>query len=226
MADQGYFRQLAELAASAPPSVDPAAVEKAQRRMERQRREERLADNALFAGPAITPDDKLAILRGTLNRKVHSLNVVMSWRERFRGIRPGVHVPIVALLGPRGRGKTVAGAWLIAEEGGHYVSALDLCKRLLSGHWKDSSWSDQVLRSRVVVLDDVGTEPEKDRNDAMAAMFEFVNRRQALARGLTLITANLTRADFDERYGERTVDRIMHVGVFVEAKGEDLRRKA
>jgi hypothetical protein len=194
--------------------------------MERQRREERLAPTAFFAGPAVTPEDRAALIRGTLRRSVHSLGLVMSWHERFHGRRPGAHVPIVVLLGPTGRGKTVAGAWLIAEEGGKYVSALELAKRLCTMHWRDANWSAEVLSARVVVLDDVGTEPESDRDAAIAAMFEFVNKRQALAKAFTLITANLTRAEFDARYGERTVARIMHSGRFVEAKGQDLRRKA
>jgi DNA replication protein DnaC len=221
VADQDFFAVLAELASEKAPTAEEAA--RANRERARHQRDERMTDRAQFQAPAVTAADREAIVAGNLRLQTHSLATVQAWLDRYQGRRPGAHVPMVVLYGPKGVGKTVAGSWLIAEEGGLYVSALQLCKRLISGHWRDTDWAIEVLGSRAVVLDDVGTEPRGE--DAVAALYEFVNRRQALGRGLTLITTNLTRAEFAERYGERTVDKIMHSGRFVEAKGNDLRSK-
>lgn len=190
---------------------------------ERHVREQRLKDRSPFMGPAITPEDHVAIVRDELDYSNDALEKVSAWRDRFHGLREGRHVPITVMMGIKGLGKTVAGAWLIAQEGGVYVSALELSKRLISGHWKDIEWSSEVVRNRVVVLDDVGT--VQDDKSEVTALYEFVNRRQSLERGLTLITTNLGKEAFAERFGERTMVKLMHVAVLAEITGSDLRRK-
>jgi hypothetical protein len=153
----------------------------------------------------------------------HAMRLVRAWHQLFADRDANECPRVLTLVGPTGRGKTMAGAWLIAIEGGVYVSALELRKRLLSGHWRDIEWADRILRSRIVVLDDVGT--ETGDSDALAATFELVNQRMGSDGALTLITCNLTGEEFAKRYGERTVRRIEHDGRIVEVKGEDLRRK-
>lgn len=186
----------------------------------RHRRVERVQN----AGVPLPPEDLRCLAAGEL-QVTHSLRVVRAWHEVFTGARKAERCPrITALLGGTGCGKTMAGAWLVAEEGGVYVSALELRKRLVSGHWRDTEWAERVLRSRIVVLDDVGT--ESGDAEASAAVFELVNKRVGQEGGLTLITGNLSVAEFVERYGERTARRIEHAGVFIEAKGADLRRHA
>lgn len=220
------FLELAEEAAKTAPTREELAEHDAAAMADT--RSDRLDPEREFsAGAAILPADREAIVRGTL-AKTHALRVVEAWRGLYRGgderslATRREFVPFLTLYGPTGLGKTVAGAWLLAYEGGLYVSVEELRRRLTSGHWRDASWADQVLRARVVVLDDVGTED----GDARAAMFELVNRRQGLARAMTLITSNLVcRDDFVQRYDERVVRRLEHAGRMVECKGTDMRRR-
>lgn len=220
------FRELAESAAASAPTREQAeAAARADAAGELARlREERLDPAREFsAGAVILPADRAAIVRGTL-RETHALRMVRAWHALYReAIGPGPRrawPAFLTLYGPRGRGKTLAGAWLLATEGGLYVSADELVRRASSTHWRDTEWVARVLAARVVVLDDVGTEGA----DARAPMFDFVNRRQGLARALTLITSNLAgRADFVGRYDDRVVERLEHAGRMVAVQGDDLR---
>lgn len=220
------FHELAEAAAKSAPSREDAEAA-SRHELSRQRADRLDPEHEFSAGAAILSSDREAIVRGTLTT-THALRVVQAWHGLYAGAGDSLaarpeFVPFLTLYGPTGRGKTVAAAWLLATEGGLYVSVAELCKRVTSSHWRDTPWADRVLRSRVVVLDDVGTE----QDDGRAAMFEFVNRRQGLTRAMTLITSNLTgREDFLQRYEERTVRRLEHVGRLVLCKGPDLRRKA
>jgi DNA replication protein DnaC len=129
------------------------------------------------------------------------------------------------LVGPTGRGKTVAGGWLIAHIGGAYVCAEDACKLFRApAHSRAAATWEQLMLKRVLVLDDLGTEREAE--DGVAMLNNVVNRRQGLSTGWTLMTANLTKAEYLARYDERAIRRIEHQGAIVVVKGEDLRRKA
>jgi hypothetical protein len=176
------------------------------------------------AGSPLCHADTQALVHDKLT-PTHAMRIVRAWHEGFRDPEKASSCArIVAMLGALGRGKTMAGLWLIAAEGGVYVTANDLRTRLLSGQWRDADWSERVLRSRVVVLDDVGIEPGDDAGSS--AMFELVNRRAGCTGGLTLITSNLTQSEFSQRYGDRVVDRVQYCGHFVEAKGANLRRQS
>jgi len=222
------IKELALEAARAAPTRAEAATREAEQnaRVARAAREERLPIDQEFAvATAITAEMRAAIISGRIPEHTHAMRVVHGWREAFYGRRETTFAPYLTLYGPKGRGKTSAAAWLIANEvGGLYVSAEDFRLRFANrGRDKDNNaWIDRVLRARVVVLDDVGTED----GDPRASMFEFVNRRQGLHRAFTLMTSNLlSRDEFVARYDWRVVDRLEHVGKMVLCKGEDLRSK-
>jgi DNA replication protein DnaC len=192
-------------------------------------RAERLESSG--AREAITVDDFDRIVRGDQHLlPTAALHTVRAWHDQFHGRRAGRFKPYMVLYGMTGRGKTVAGCWLIAEEGGVYVTAPEARQVLTSGHWGDVARRDKVLRSRVLLLDDLGT--EEDDHKAQEALFTFATKRQGLRNALSLLTANLAlqwpqepRKGLMTRYDERTIARLQHVGRFVEVVGEDLRSK-
>lgn len=173
---------------------------------------------------AILPEDKRRVLHGGL-LPTHALHVVRAWHERFKGQRRGEHLPILALLGKTGRGKTVAGAWLLTEEGGLYTTAPELIMRMQAAprDARDRDWCQAALAARVLIVDDLGTEDLDDA--ARSALYRVVNQRQSCEQGFCLLTGNLAIPEFRARYGERTARRIDHAGRFVETLGDDLRRK-
>lgn len=228
---KGIFQAIANEAKDHAP--DAAVVEAEENAgVKAEVRAQRLTESGVRE--AITPEDYDRIVRGAGLFPTHAFKTVEAWHQTFHKKRAGRHVPIVVMYSLTGRGKTVSGAWLIAEEGGCYVTAPEARSVLTSGHWNDARRKDKILRSRVTVFDDLGT--EKNDEDAQTALFLFANQRQGLDSGLSLITANLAlRVMVDgrvvpekgllTRYDERTVNRLQHVGRFVEATGADLRRK-
>lgn len=224
------FARIAEDAQKIAPSrEDVERVE--QLTVHAAKRTERLEESGV--GDVITPEDFDRIVKGApVMLPTMAFRTVQAWHECFSGQREGVHVPITVLYGMTGRGKTLAGAWLVAQEGGVYVTAPEL-RSLFSSPVRNENRINQILRARVALLDDLGTE----ENDAKAqgALWEFVNKRQGLRSAMTLITANLAlypipskvpeERAFVSRYDERIKRRIEHIGRFVEATGDDLRRR-
>lgn len=199
-----------------------ADVQRSQELLDREAREQRLMDDRCGIRGAITAEDRAAIVSDQGLRNTHALRAVQRWFN----VRSGsVQRPLgaLALVGNTGRGKTLAGAWLIARLGGQYVTAESLRRAFVSTHWRDRGVLDELCNQRCLMVDDAGT--ELDAITAQAAMFEVVNRRMGNPRAWTLITANLTAGEFRERYGERTTRRIEHQGAIIEVEGEDLRRR-
>lgn len=202
---------VADLAARGPTADElaPALAE-----VERQARIDRLKDSGI--AEVITPADVAAVAADALD-ETHALRAVRRWVNARSGSATSPYA-FLGLLGATGRGKTVAGAWLVARLGGAYVTA-EALRRAYTGHWRDRQKFERLTSTRVVVLDDVGTEAEEE--SARACMFELINLR---SRGWTLLTSNLSREEFDERYDDRTLGRIEGNGALVQVKGTDLRR--
>jgi DNA replication protein DnaC len=192
--------------------------EKRRLREKRAVRSERFSTSGL-QGP-VPADVVEALISGEKLERTRALEAVVHWkRVRGKVSRP---FSVMVLVGETGVGKTVAGAWLVLELGGMYVSAEELRKRATSKQREDRAWFERVLGAKVLVIDDAGT--ERDLDDARVAMFEVVNTRQGLHRGWTLITGNLAHADFRARYGKRTCRRVEDQGVFIEVEDVDRRR--
>ncbi len=182
--------------------------------------------------PAVLPEDIESIIDGDL-----APTPALEWVQRLRryqlrrrekakagGDAPfGRPLNMLALCGDTGRGKTLAAAWLLAEEGGYYATADELRRKVTSPGWKDRDWFDGFCAGGCVIVDDIGT--EMDPAGANLALFEVVNRRASLAGAYTLLTTNLTEAEFRARYDLRTVRRIEHAGAIVTVGGNDLRRR-
>jgi DNA replication protein DnaC len=195
-----------------------ATREEVDRDVARNARQERLDR----VRPPVTSDDARAIVDCRL-QVTPALRAAQSFlRDAFgEGSGAGDRRRFIVLLGEPGRGKTVAGAWALAEYGGYYVSAPELRRLSTSKMWQDQDRFESLKRAKLVVLDDIGAEIVDGSNEE--AVFDLVNARQ-VDRAVTIITGNLTRAQMVERYGKRVVDRIVHQGIIVELRGGNLRR--
>lgn len=144
--------------------------------------------------------------------------------------------------GTRGVGKTVAAGWLIARDGGRYLTMLDLVQafapvlRGMAPQTQDEIGERlaAIARVEVLVLDELGRDgfsPEVARE----ALHWLVEARQSAKRGRTLVLSNLSAVDIRKRFNDGTYDsrtesrlrpllarRQDGAGIF-EVVGEDLR---
>lgn len=132
--------------------------------------------------------------------------------------------PFLAVVGERGLGKTVAAAWWVASVDGRYVKARELA-RLYRAQWGDDHerWRG-YLRARYLVVDEVGTEDERDRDTVRAMLEELIDERQSRR---TLLLGNITAKQFGERLTARAADRWSECGYTMELRaGRSMRRRA
>jgi DNA replication protein DnaC len=149
-------------------------------------------------------------------QRYHSDAMVKRWLARA-GSTIGPRVPqFLALCGPTGVGKTVACAWVIAEYGGgHAVAAMDLVDA-------QRSRASALFGTRVLVVDDLGTEDAEPRRFA-SALNNVINKRHRDRWKLTLFTSNLSRAALVARYDTRTIERIRRLGYIADVLGKNMR---
>lgn len=149
-------------------------------------------------------------------KRYHSDAMVKRWLARA-GAAFGPPPPqFLALCGPTGVGKTVACAWVIAEYGGgHAVAAMDLVDA-------QRSRPKALFESRVLVIDDLGTEDSDPRRFA-SALNNVINKRHRVRWKLTLFTSNLSRAALAARYDQRTIHRIRRLGYIADVLGKNMR---
>jgi DNA replication protein DnaC len=199
--------------------------------IEKSRREKGIPDkfwpylDAWRAGTDADPPPSVAKARGTV--------------ERFLAGKP--EWVFLILGGSVGAGKTTAAAWFLdapwtglepdpwggeskkvkREARGMFVTAAELVK---ASNYDREFWGPCENAPRLVI-DDLGRERLND--NALANILELLAHRHA--HGLrTLITANLNRKAFEERYtsqdGGRLRDRLAESALFVELAGKSLRR--
>lgn len=209
------------------------------RKTEREQgRESRLANiRRAGIGKHLGPGDASRIVRDDLS-DTDALRIVRGWAapERESARR------WLILGGMRGRGKTVAAGWLLARDGGRYVTMLDLVQtfgpvlRGMAPQTQDEIADRLAALASVktLVLDELGRDgfsPEVARE----ALHWLVEARQGAKRGRTLVLSNLSAADIRKRFSDGTYDsrtesrlrpllarRKDGTGVF-EVKGEDMR---
>lgn len=138
----------------------------------------------------------------------------------------------LTLLGDTGTGKSFAAALRVYREVLGRIDAM----------WSDSSrWDD--IRSgarwlsaygavssretlsdacvcRFLVLDDMGEEPNERRE--RAALRELVSERYNGDQP-TILTSNLSEDEIRDRYGDRTLERLLETGTLARCTGESLR---
>jgi hypothetical protein len=132
--------------------------------------------------------------------------------------------PFLACVGERGHGKTVAGAWWVADRDGRYVKARELARLYRAQFGDDHARWRGYLGARCLVIDEVGTEDERERDVVRAMLEEVVDERQSRR---TLLLGNITARQFAERLTARAADRWAECGFTLELKaGRSMRRRA
>lgn len=182
---------------------------------ESRRREQARRERLERAKPRVSCEDADAIARGTLRQTRH-LAVVQGWLDR------GGRSSILCLAGMPGTGKSLAAAWALAQLGGAYLSANDMV-RLAAGGWREQARLEDILRARLLVLDDLGT--ESDQSAMQAPLLDLVDRRQGRP-WLTIITTNIAvLSEMQNRYpDQRLWSRLDHCWSWVPSKAPDYRR--
>ncbi len=133
----------------------------------------------------------------------------------------GTSIPMLALFGGRGVGKTVAAAFLLARQAGSYVEADELVRLRTAGFGPDRERYERLLQASVLVVDELGL--ERNEEIARLAMHDVVNKRQR-SRTRTLALGNLDHAAFTARYDSRTHDRMREVAIIRGLVGGSRRR--
>lgn len=130
-------------------------------------------------------------------------------------------VDILVLAGGPGRGKSVAAcAWLCLGQSIRWVTAGSLSR----GIAYDEDAFNALARAGRLVIDDLGTEYQDQKDRYLATLSELLDARYGNQRP-TCLTTNLGPDEFKARYGERLASRINEDGAFIVCGGEDLRRK-
>jgi len=126
----------------------------------------------------------------------------------------------LVLAGPRGRGKTVAESWMVAQLSGRYFLAQDLVR--LSSF--DRALWDELSSVALLAIDDLGSERGNDEFDAN--LYALLDGRFRRLRKTALAT-NLTASQFRERYASgpmaRLHERLVTGGEWVNLPGVTMR---
>lgn len=131
---------------------------------------------------------------------------------------PGANA-FLTLSGPRGRGKTFAAGWCVAERGGRFIEA----HALVHAGTFDPVWRE-LMAAPVVALDELGAE---HMNDAYrSSLYGLLNARYANERKTVLVT-NLDANQFRARYcpgaEDRLHERLRTAGTWVSLPGDSMR---
>lgn len=132
--------------------------------------------------------------------------------------------PWLVLSGPTGCGKSVAVAKLLwSKQFGSFVRA-DEIVRLFSSMFGEQYEAMQKLRERpLLVVDDVGGELDDKR--MLPALLDLLDTRKSARSTPTIITTNLSKREFAERYkNDRLMSRMAESVHWAAVGGEDLRR--
>lgn len=128
---------------------------------------------------------------------------------------------VVCLSGNPGCGKTTgAAAMLYAGGAGLFVKAARLSR------WEryNDDEMNRLLKTPVLVIDDLGVEYQDAKGNFLAILDEVIDYRYD-HRLRTVLTTNLDAEQFKERYGERIADRIRESGKFVSLATDSMRRR-
>ena len=137
---------------------------------------------------------------------------------------------IIALLGPRGTGKTQLGCSLCqhAAEAGRkclYGSAMGFfldIKESFDGVKSEKAVIDSYIKPQLLVLDEMQERGQSQWEDRL--LTHLIDRRYA-AKKDTLLLSNQTSKQFAEAMGESVVSRILQTGGIATCDWESFRTK-
>lgn len=123
-------------------------------------------------------------------------------------------------LGNCGRGKTLLCGKIIPVLLNHY------CRKIVSCYDAQqlNAELDAVKRKHIVYIDDIGTEFLSVKyGEKRLAFAELVDEAEKKGK-LLIISTNLSLSELQQKYGERTVDRLRAITTPVVFKGDSLRK--
>jgi DNA replication protein DnaC len=124
------------------------------------------------------------------------------------------------LFGANGRGKTVLAKTVIP------AILLKYYRRVVAAYdaQQMNAQLEEILKRRVISLDDIGTEDVKvDFGERRWAFPEIIDRAEKKGN-LVIITSNLGAEAIEAKYGVRTIDRIKATCRRVVFDGESMRK--
>lgn len=139
-------------------------------------------------------------------------DLIVKWLENNSGKGLLCH-------GNCGRGKTLICGKIIPLLLNHY------CRKIISCYdaIKMNEDIDVVKSKRLICIDDIGTENMSVKyGERRLAFPELVDEAEKKGN-LLIITTNLSLSEIQEKYGERTLDRLKAITERVLFKGESLR---
>jgi DNA replication protein DnaC len=162
------------------------------------------------------PDRLAALVAGTKSvARTQPVAAVDGW---WQG-----EATFLVLGGDVGVGKTVAAAHAIAQHGGVFRKASQITRM---SQFDGEAWG-RLYAARLLVIDDLGTEPLDQGGWGLTALLDLFDRRYD-DRARTLITTNLNIDDFRARYskdGGRFMDRLREAGKWITVVGPSLRTR-
>lgn len=134
-----------------------------------------------------------------------------------------VRQPWIVLAGNSGCGKTVAVADLAAETHMRFMRCEELV-RVFAGLFGDSLEAQQrVIDCKLLALDDIGAELDQTR--MASTLLELLDSRCSAMETPTIVTTNLNKTQWVERYGDFRITSRMRNVLWVPLAAEPDRRK-
>lgn len=126
----------------------------------------------------------------------------------------------ILCYGNCGRGKTVICGKIIPVLLNYYHHKIVSCyeAQSLNAH------ADDVLSKHIVYIDDIGTESMAVKYGERRMVFSELCDLAEKKGKLIIVTTNLSLNEIAEKYGERTMDRLVAITKRVNFSGESLRR--
>lgn len=149
-----------------------------------------------------------------------ALKAMQEWEA---GFAHGRSRPCLILSGGVGCGKTVASAWYVLQHGGHWARAEALTHAFAAHFGEERQEAERALSCAALIVDDVGTETDAQR--MLSVLLELFEGRKTVRKKLVL-TTNLTRRSFCQRYPSDRITSRMHESIqFVGCGSDDLRAR-
>ncbi len=138
---------------------------------------------------------------------------VVNWLENNNGRG-------LFMTGTCGRGKSLIGRFVLP------ALLLKYCRKVVSVY--DTNYMnaniDEILKKHIIYLDDIGTEEISVKfGERRSAFAEIVDAAEKQGK-LLIISTNLKSEPFSEKYGGRTLDRIIAITKIIKFEGESLRK--
>lgn len=165
--------------------------------------------------PPITAEDRQRLIEDRFE-ETSAMKLVSAWLKTDK--------PWFVLCGTTGRGKTLAALRATLRNHGRYMDARELERVFTARYGDDPETQQELLNRRFLVVDDLGR--ERDVAGMASALLELVDYRRT-GREKTIAIANMTRAQFAQRYGDqRLLSRLNECAFWASIAGDDMRRSA